>query len=316
LRKGDLVAGQYEVLGCLAHGGLGWIYLARDHNVSDRWVVLKGLLNSGDAEAHKTAAAERSFLAEVEHPNIVKIINFVQHPDPRTGVPVGHIVMEYVGGKSLRDLIVELRERESEDAGLPVAQVIAYALEALRALDHLHAKGLLYCDFKPDNVIQSEEQIKLIDLGGVRRAEDSVTPVYTTPGYRVPESELRELGPTVSSDLYTVGRTMAVLSTRFSFTREHPHTLPDPAQAPVFEAYESYHRFLLRTTHPEADSRCHSAGDMSDQLTGVLREVLSLDSGQPHPAPSTLFGPERFLAGAAPGVRAGGDPDALLAPDS
>src|SRR5690606_458174 len=40
LRKGDLVAGQYEVLGCLAHGGLGWIYLARDHNVSDRWVVL------------------------------------------------------------------------------------------------------------------------------------------------------------------------------------------------------------------------------------------------------------------------------------
>ena len=316
LRKGDLVAGQYEVLGCLAHGGLGWIYLARDHNVSDRWVVLKGLLNSGDAEAHKTAAAERSFLAEVEHPNIVKIINFVQHPDPRTGVPVGHIVMEYVGGKSLRDLIVELRERESEDAGLPVAQVIAYALEALRALDHLHAKGLLYCDFKPDNVIQSEEQIKLIDLGGVRRAEDSVTPVYTTPGYRVPESELRELGPTVSSDLYTVGRTMAVLSTRFSFTREHPHTLPDPAQAPVFEAYESYHRFLLRTTHPEADSRFHSAGDMSEQLTGVLREVLSLDSGQPHPAPSTLFGPERFLAGAAPGVRAGGDPDALLAPDS
>jgi serine/threonine-protein kinase PknG len=39
LQQGDLVAGQYEVLGCLAHGGLGWIYLARDRNVSDRWVV-------------------------------------------------------------------------------------------------------------------------------------------------------------------------------------------------------------------------------------------------------------------------------------
>ena len=44
LVPGELVAGQYEVLGCLAHGGLGWIYLARDRNVSDRWVVLKGLL--------------------------------------------------------------------------------------------------------------------------------------------------------------------------------------------------------------------------------------------------------------------------------
>jgi len=40
LEPGELVAGQYEVLGCLAHGGLGWIYLARDRNVSDRWVVL------------------------------------------------------------------------------------------------------------------------------------------------------------------------------------------------------------------------------------------------------------------------------------
>ena len=43
-----LVGGQYEVAGCLAHGGMGWIYLARDRNVNGRWVVLKGLLNSGD----------------------------------------------------------------------------------------------------------------------------------------------------------------------------------------------------------------------------------------------------------------------------
>ena len=63
LQAGDLVGGQYEVAGCLAHGGLGWIYLARDRNVSDRWVVLKGLLNSGDADALAAAIAERQFLA-------------------------------------------------------------------------------------------------------------------------------------------------------------------------------------------------------------------------------------------------------------
>ena len=60
LEPGELVAGQYEVLGCLAHGGLGWIYLARDRNVSDRWVVLKGLLNTGDADAMAAAVAERA----------------------------------------------------------------------------------------------------------------------------------------------------------------------------------------------------------------------------------------------------------------
>src|SRR5690242_5397577 len=104
LEPGDLVAGQYEVLGCLAFGGLGWIYLARDHNVSDRWVVLKGLLNTGDADAMAAAVAERQFLAQVEHPNIVRIYNFVQHADRRTGESAGYIVMEYVGGKSLKQI--------------------------------------------------------------------------------------------------------------------------------------------------------------------------------------------------------------------
>ena len=77
LKPGDLVASQYEVAGCLAHGGLGWIYLARDKNVSDRWVVLKGLLNTGDADALAVAIVERQFLAQVEHPLIVEIYNFV-----------------------------------------------------------------------------------------------------------------------------------------------------------------------------------------------------------------------------------------------
>src|SRR5207244_12396174 len=47
LKPGELVAHQYQVVGCIAHGGLGWIYLAKDHNVSDRWVLLKRLLDAG-----------------------------------------------------------------------------------------------------------------------------------------------------------------------------------------------------------------------------------------------------------------------------
>ncbi|MDA0565095.1 serine/threonine-protein kinase PknG [Streptomonospora sp. S1-112] len=293
LRRGDLVAGQYEVLGPLAHGGFGWVYLARDRNVNDRWVVLKGLLNSGDAEAHQTAAAERAVLAEVEHPNIVKIYNWVQHPDPRTGIPAGHIVLEYVGGKSLRDVLLERRARNGGD-GLPVEQVIAYGLECLRAVHHLHSKGLLYCDFKPDNVIQCEEQIKLIDLGAVRRI-DSDSRVYTTPGYRVPESELRAMGPSVSSDLYAIARCMAVLSFRFDFTRRYEHDLPPARSVPVLARHPSYDRLLRRALNAEPVLRFHDAAEMAEQLTGVLREVLSDKESRPHPAPSALFGPERPL---------------------
>src|SRR3984893_2684254 len=110
LKPGELVAHQYQVVGCIAHGGLGWIYLAKDHNVSDRWVVLKGLLDAGDADAMEAAIAERRFLAEVEHPNIVKIYNFVEHADRRTGELAGYIVMEYVGGKSLKQILVDARQ--------------------------------------------------------------------------------------------------------------------------------------------------------------------------------------------------------------
>ncbi|MCW2915023.1 MAG: serine/threonine protein kinase [Actinomycetia bacterium] len=288
LAQGDLVGGQYEVLGCLAHGGLGWVYLAEDRNVSDRWVVLKGLLDSGDPDAMAAALAERRFLATVEHPNIVRIHNFVQHRDS------GYIVMEYVGGRSLKDLALERRRDTGES--LPLAQVIAYGVEILRALGYLHGLGLVYCDFKPDNVLQTEEQLRLIDLGGVRRIDDLDGPIYGTTGYQAPE--IADEGPSVGSDLYTVGRTLAVLSFEFhGYTGTHRYSLPDPGEVPLLTTYESYDRLLRRATHPDPDLRFWSAEEMADQLTGVLREVLAATDGQARSVPSTRFGPETRVAG-------------------
>jgi serine/threonine-protein kinase PknG len=294
LWPGDLVGGQYEVLGCLAHGGLGWIYLARDRNVNNRWVVLKGLLDTGDAAAMASAATERAFLAEVEHPNIVKIYNFVQHPDPRTQAMVGYIVMEYVGGRSLKEIVLDHRKSTSTD--FPLGQILAYALEALRALGYLHSKGLLFCDFKPDNAIQSEEQLKLIDLGGVRRMADGDSPIYGTLGYQAPE--IGKDGPSISSDLYTVGRTLAVLSFQFrGFTGAYADALPPRDQVPVLMRHESYYRLLRRAVHKDRAVRFGDAEEMATQLTGVLREVLATEDGAERPAQSTLFGPERQVAG-------------------
>jgi len=288
LKPGELVAGQYEVLGCLAHGGLGWIYLARDRNVSDRWVVLKGLLNSGDADAQAVAVAERRFLAEVEHPNIIRIYNFVQHQHSQIGEPIGYIVMEYAGGQSLRQIVLE-RRRSGES--LPVAQALAHAIEVLPALGYLHRQGLVYCDFKPDNVIQVEEHLKLIDLGGVRRIDDDDSPVYGTVGYQAPE--IATAGPSPASDLYTVGRALAVLTFEFrGYTSTHQHSLPDPANVPVLAQHESFYRLLRRATETDPRRRFTSAAGMMDQLTGVLREVLAASDGTPRPAFSSMFTPE------------------------
>ncbi|MFJ4279052.1 tetratricopeptide repeat protein [Streptomyces massasporeus] len=291
LKAGDVVHGQYEVVGCLAHGGLGWIYLAVDRAVSDRWVVLKGLLDTGDQDAMAAAISERRFLAEIEHANIVRIYNFVEHLDQRTGSLDGYIVMEYVGGKSLKEIANARRTPQGRRDPLPVEQACAYGIEALEALGHLHSRNLLYCDFKVDNAIQTEDQLKLIDMGAVRRMDDEESAIYGTVGYQAPE--VAEAGPSVASDLYTVARTLAVMTFDFQgYTNVYADSLPDPDHIEVFRQYESFYRLLVRATDPDPARRFASAQEMTEQLTGVLREVVSLQTGRARPALSTLFGPE------------------------
>ncbi|WP_427167143.1 tetratricopeptide repeat protein [Streptomyces sp. C1-1] len=291
LKAGDVVHGQYEVAGCLAHGGLGWVYLAVDKAVSDRWVVLKGLLDTGDQDAMAAAISERRFLAEIEHANIVRIYNFVEHLDQRTGSMDGYIVMEYVGGKSLKEIANGRRTPDGKRDPLPVEQACAYGIEALEALGHLHSRNLLYCDFKVDNAIQTEDQLKLIDMGAVRRMDDEESAIYGTVGYQAPE--VAEVGPSVASDLYTVARTLAVLTFDFQgYTNVFVDSLPDPDNIEVFHEYESFYRLLVRATDPDPARRFASAQEMGEQLTGVLREVVSLQTGRARPALSTLFGPE------------------------
>ena len=310
LRRGDVVHGQYEVAGCLAHGGLGWIYLAVDRAVSDRWVVLKGLLDTGDEDAMAAAISERRFLAEIEHSNIVRIYNFVEHLDKRTGSLDGYIVMEYVGGKSLKEIANSRRTPGGSRDPVPVEQACAYGLEALEALGHLHARNLLYCDFKADNAIQQEDQLKLIDMGAVRRADDHESAIYGTVGYQAPEVAAE--GASVASDLYTVARTLAVLTFDFQgYTNVFADSLPDPEGVEIFQQYESFYRFLVRATDPDPQRRFASAEEMSEQLTGVLREVVAVQTERPRPAMSTLFGPEvrvvdtELLERTTGGLRAG-----------
>jgi serine/threonine-protein kinase PknG len=283
LAAGDIVGGQYEVAGCLAHGGMGWIYLAKDRNVSARWVVLKGLLNATDADAMAAALAERRFLAEVEHPNVVKIFNFVEHDGS------GYIVMEYVGGISLKQILATRRAANGgKPDPLPAAQAIAYMLEILPALGYLHQLGLLFCDFKVDNVIQTQHSLKLIDLGGVYPIDEPPAAVFGTVGYQAPE--IAAAGPSIASDLFTVGRTLAILCTDFpGYQSSFKFDLPGPDAIALFARFDSLYRFLSKATAAAAEDRFQSADEMAAQLHGVLREVVATEQGRPVPGPSTLF---------------------------
>ena len=270
LKAGDLVSGQYEVAGCLAHGGLGWIYLARDRNVSNRWVVLKGLLNSGDPDALAAAIAEQRFLAQVSHPHIVEIYNFVTFDE------AGYIVMEYVGGTSLKAILKQRMRAAGRYDPIPADQALAYIIEILPAFQYLHDLGLVYCDFKPDNLIQVGDNIKLIDLGGVRRIDDDDSAIFGTVGYQAPEVAAQ--GTTVASDIYTIGRTLVVLMTEFrGYQSTFISSLPAVEDTPLFRRYDSLYRLLLKACATSPDDRFASADELRVQMLGVLREIVAQD---------------------------------------
>ncbi len=314
LLPGALVGdGQFKVEGAIAHGGLGWVYRAWDCLVP-RWVVLKGLIDPDDPDKHQAAVAEVAALADASHANIVTVHTVVRHPHPLTGRPVDYIVMEYLRGKSLKQLH---QERPDSDPCLPVDQVCGFALEVLAALAHLHEKrSLLFCDVSADNVFHSTSGVKLIDFGAVRRIDDSDSPVWGKPGYQDPKIAI--YGPSVATDLYTVARMMAVLSFPFpGFSDGKP--IPGPDEVALLAQHPSLAGLLRRATNPDPRHRFVSAADMAEQLHGVLREVRAQQEGRPLPATSHRFGPELRVVGADPTTFPDGEPDtaaaALALPD-
>ncbi|HVX46861.1 MAG TPA: tetratricopeptide repeat protein [Mycobacteriales bacterium] len=273
LSRNEVVGGHYIVLGCLAHGGMGWIYLAQDRNLQGKYVVLKGLLNNTDTAALRLARNESKFLTELEHPNVVRIISVVSHPEPGSETN-RYIVMDYVGGRSLRQIAEDAfqpgQHYQAEDA-------LLYVKYILQALQYLHETGLLYCDMKPANVIYGSGGVKVIDFGGVRGIDDDSEQKTGTYHFRIKGDELKTHGLTVRSDIYTVGTTLDVLLA--SSDVGEPEFAPgrDSVTKVVDRAIADYeHRFA-------------SAQEMLVQVDGVLAELHSLRTQEQAPPQFSAF---------------------------
>ncbi|MFE6976961.1 tetratricopeptide repeat protein [Streptomyces sp. NPDC057682] len=272
---------QYRIRGPIAHGGQGWVYLAEDTHLEDL-VAVKGLLNRYAERGAAQAGEERRNLVAIRHERIVQIRDFVSSPNPDGTVSGGYIVMEDVGDRTLSAVVEATRTGAFV---LDIEHVLTYGCQILEALAHLHGMGFLYGDMKPSNVIHHRDGIKVIDLGGLRRAGATDPPPVITPRFAAPETEAG--APlTVAHDLHTVGVTLAELA-GWAVGDDVPGL-----------GISSFRLVVERATARDPERRFGSAEEMAGQLRGVLREIRALRGKRDQPEPSAHFTPSAELLGA------------------
>ncbi|MFE7168036.1 tetratricopeptide repeat protein [Streptomyces sp. NPDC057616] len=287
LATGDVLRDQYRIMGPIAHGGQGWVYLAEDTHLGDV-VAVKGLLNRYEHDGARLADVERRNLVAMRHLRIVQIRDFVARRDEHGEVTGGYIVMDDVGDGTLAKVVEETRRGESV---LDIEHVAAYGCQILEAFVHLHAGGervFVYGDMKPSNVVHHGDGVKVIDLGGMREQGQDLPPAHVTPDYMAPETGSAAM-PTVAHDLHTVGVTLRELA------RWAVDEVPGLGTASFWWVVE-------RAVRTDPGRRFADAREMAGQLRGALREIRALRGKSDPPEPSDYFRPSPQLLGARLGT--------------
>ncbi len=275
LAMGSILSNKYKIVQAIGSGGMGAVYLAEDL-ILKRQVVIKALLADDDPDMVAQSIKEREFLAAIKHANIVSIYDFV------TISGKGYIVMEYVNGKTLQDIM----EEQGRPFDVPTA--IRHIMGILPAFTYMAKLGLVYCDFKPQNVMleklkDGSEIVKLIDLGTVIKYMPKPIDVYGTHGFYAPEAVK---SPSPETDLYTICRTLAYMVTMMDLANP-VFGLPSSEHYKAFRDHPALYRLLAKGTHSRPQQRFHSAEDLHDQLAGVLRLIVGGAPGVP--ASSRMF---------------------------
>jgi len=216
----------YQIDSVLNCGGFSFVYLA--HDATGQLVAIKeylpatlALRTEGETVEPNSAANLASFrhgmkcffeegraLARIDHPNILRVLNFFRANN------TAYMVMQYEPGKSLQDYIRE------HDTPLPEPRLRRLFGELLNGLREVHTHKLLHLDIKPANIhIRSDGAPVLLDFGSARQTLDAAQPALSpsyTPGYAAPEQyfDRNALGPW--SDIYSVGAAMYACMLRSS----------------------------------------------------------------------------------------------------
>jgi len=268
---GSLFADRYRIERKLGSGGMADVWLAEDQELGRR-VAVKILHEryANDEQFVERFRREATHAAGLSHPNIVSIYD--------RGVSDGsyYIVMEYIEGRTLKELVVTR-------GPCPVPVAISYTRQILAALRYAHKNGIIHRDIKPHNVLVDREgQIKVADFGIARAGASEMTEagsIVGTAQYLSPE-QARGAPVDESSDLYSTGIVLYELLTgTVPFTGETPVEIamkhlsqtPEAPSARRPEIPRDLDLVVLRALAKEPSDRYRSAAELDRDLELVAR---------------------------------------------
>ena len=281
-------AGRFEDLGLLGRGGMGEVRLVHDPMLQ-RNMALKQLLPPlrHDARAVSRFVEEARLTAQLQHPGVIPVHELWRLPD---GSP--YFTMVEVRGRTLREVIrgVHLAADRGDWAPAPDGWTLRRVIEALRrvaeTVAYAHARGIIHCDLKPDNVMVGDfGEVLVLDWGLARPAASApgerTAPASLggTPGYMAPEvagGRARGAGPGI--DVYALGATLNVALV--GRAPPHPGADPGPRGPSGAPLPEELRQAVIRATDPTPEARYPDAaafaGALSDWLEGVSRRERAL----------------------------------------
>src|SRR6202021_850519 len=268
-----LLGGRYELDGVVGRGGMAEVYRARDIRL-DRIVAVKTLREdlARDQTFQARVRREAQSAASLNHPSIVAVYDTGE--DNHGPTPVPYIVMEYVDGRTLRELM-------HDDRRLLPERALEITDGVLRALDYSHRNGIVHRDIKPGNVMVSRTgEIKVMDFGIARAMSDAqatmtqTAQVTATAQYLSPE-QARGERVDARSDLYSAGCLLYELLTgRPPFTGDSPvaiayqhvreNPIPPSRLAPSLPPWAD--SIVLKAMAKSPNDRYQSAAEMQADI--------------------------------------------------
>ena len=278
--------GKYKLLRLLGKGGMSSVYLA-EHVLMRRRCAIKVLpaKRVNDASYLGRFHREAQAVAALDHPNIVRAYDVDCEADSR--MEIHFLVMEYVDGKSLLEIVMD-------DGPLRPVEAAEIMRQAAMGLHHAHAAGLVHRDIKPGNLlVDTHGIVKLLDLGLARffeKDEESLTiqhdeKVLGTADYLAPEQAIDSHSVDARADIYSLGCTLYFsLTGHPPFTEgtlaqrllAHQNREPNPVEAERDDVPESLLDILRKMMAKDRDERFQSAS----ALASVLHDWLDVNGGE------------------------------------